>query len=886
MVAVIIALTGWAIFEERADARRAAVLASANVAQILADNFTSSVRQIDLGLLAIIDEMARQKRSARIDAAALAATIDRQNSRLRETLGFRIFGADGALQAGSANLAQPYGNIAQRNYFMAHRDNADSGLLVGPAEFGLTTHTWRVSVSRRISNPNGSFAGVVICSIPTKVLSENFAKVDMGSKGEVLLAHADAGLAARFPEVERSDELSFDGKLDPRFLEIIRSGARIAQYEYRSPVDAVDRLATVRWVEGFPYYLLVGVAEEDYLAKWRRNTLWLLLFASLMSAAVVAGAMNIHRRISNAGIADAALRANEFRWKSALEGAGAGVWDWDVPSGEIRYSAGWREMLGYDEEDILPGRAQSQALIHPDDHTRVAAAVREHLAGKTPRFLAELRLRCKDGQYRWILSRGMIINHGADGKPLRMIGTSTDISARKRDEEQLRLSENVFTHAQEAIVLCDVDSGTTVIDVNPAFTRITGYLREEVIGRRVSELEAFRYAQDVFEATQRALLAVGYWSGEKTHYRKNGDSYPVFLRVSAVRDDTGAANQFVAFFSDISQQKEQQRQLEQAAYCDTLTGLPNRRLLRDRLTLALAGNKRNGLHGALLLLDLDNFKPLNDEHGHALGDLLLIEVARRLGASVREVDTVARLGGDEFVVVLTGLNADAALCRREAQLVAEKIRSLLAETYVLPLSEDGGEASFVEHHCTASIGVTLFKHPDSYPDEILQRADKAMYAAKESGRNAIGFYPETAVPATTTDELAGKLIHLNWSPDYECGNRLIDDQHRALVAAANRLLTNILTGHQETQLAAQIDALMQDLVQHFKDEEAIFTAAGFPDSDGHKAIHRQLVEEAVAIVEHFHSGQLDVGEMFKFLAQNVVTQHILSADRAFFPYVR
>ncbi len=325
-----------------------------------------------------------------------------------------------------------------------------------------------------------------------------------------------------------------------------------------------------------------------------------------------------------------------------------------------------------------------------------------------------------------------------------------------------------------------------------------------------------------------------------------------------------------------------QEQLEQVAYHDALTGLPNRRLLHDRLTLALTSSKRSGLGGALMLLDLDNFKPLNDEHGHAVGDLLLIEVARRLSTTVREVDTVARLGGDEFVVVLNGLSADEAVAGGQARMIAEKIRFALARPYILTVTHDGGADAIVEHCCTASIGGALFDR-GADQESILKRADKAMYQAKDVGRDAVVFVAGSSQSSDLV--VSANFVHLHWHSAYECGHPLIDAQHRGLFEIANRLLTAILSDHSKDEVAMLIDLLVRDISQHFQDEEAIIEAAGFPGAPEHAVIHRQLVETAADLVARFHPGLLGVGELFEFLAQDVVAWHILGEDRKFFSYL-
>ena len=197
---------------------------------------------------------------------------------------------------------------------------------------------------------------------------------------------------------------------------------------------------------------------------------------------------------------------------------------------------------------------------------------------------------------------------------------------------------------------------------------------------------------------------------------------------------------FVTIYMDITARKHAEDEIRNLAFYDTLTHLPNRRLLSDRLRQFMAASKRGRRHGALMFLDLDNFKPLNDAHGHGVGDLLLIEVSERLRGCVREIDTVARFGGDEFVVLLSELDPGIAASRAQAEIVAEKIRSRLAEPYRLTVRREGQAETSIEHHCTVSIGVTLFMNHDTNQDDILKWADQAMYEAKEAGRNSIRFY--------------------------------------------------------------------------------------------------------------------------------------------------
>jgi diguanylate cyclase (GGDEF)-like protein len=253
-------------------------------------------------------------------------------------------------------------------------------------------------------------------------------------------------------------------------------------------------------------------------------------------------------------------------------------------------------------------------------------------------------------------------------------------------------------------------------------------------------LRSGRHDAPFYMAMWENIRDKGAWRGEVWNRRKNGEIYPEQLTITAVRGDSEEITHYVATLHDITLRKVTEEQVHTLAFYDALTQLPNRRLLNDRLSQTIAMSKRTGLYGALMFIDLDNFKPLNDTYGHGVGDLLLIEVARRIEKCVRETDTVARFGGDEFVVMLSELNGKKDESSVQAGLVAEKIRVSLGEPYRLTIQHDGLVEGSVNHHCTSSIGVVVFSDHDASGQEILKMADMAMYQAKDAGRNTIRFY--------------------------------------------------------------------------------------------------------------------------------------------------
>ncbi len=453
----------------------------------------------------------------------------------------------------------------------------------------------------------------------------------------------------------------------------------------------------------------------------------------------------------------------------------------------------------------------------------------------------------------------------------------------RASEKHLKLAASVFNHANEGIMITSADG--MIIDVNNAFSLITGYGKDEALGKNPSLLRSARQDAAFYANLWHDLVDKGYWRGEIWNRHKNGNEYAEMLNISAVRDDQGLIQHYVALLSDITERKQLEAKVQQFAFNDPLTNLPNRRLLNDRLNQAMAVCKRIGGHGALIILDLDNFKPLNDMHGHEVGDLLLIEAAHRMKSCVREIDTVARFGGDEFVVLLNELSIDETESILQAETAAEKIRTALSKLYQLTIRHEGNAEVTVEHYCTASIGVALFGTDATTSGDLLKLADVAMYEAKKSGRNTVKIAPKTQPPIGIGNIVATNFVKLSWRPAYKCGNALIDDQHRTLFDAANKLLTAVLSDLPTDQVAALINILIRDVVQHFKDEEAIIMAAGFPDVVEHAALHSDLVERAVNLVSRFNDGTLALGELFQFLAHDVIAQHMLGADRKFFPYL-
>jgi diguanylate cyclase (GGDEF)-like protein/PAS domain S-box-containing protein len=303
-----------------------------------------------------------------------------------------------------------------------------------------------------------------------------------------------------------------------------------------------------------------------------------------------------------------------------------------------------------------------------------------------------------------------------------------DVTEERKAQMDQRIAATAF-ESQEGMSVTDANG--TYLRINKAFTKITGYNSAEVIGKSPNILKSGRHDASFYATIWESIHNTGAWEGEIWNRRKNGEIYPEHLTITAVKNSDKVVTNYVSTLTDITLTKAAEDEIKNLAFYDPLTRLPNRRLLLDRLRHALASIVRSGRSGALLFIDLDNFKSLNDTHGHAIGDLLLKQVAIRLGSCVREGDTVARLGGDEFVVMLEELSKDTLEAGEQTELVGNKILISLNQPYQLASHE---------HHSTPSIGVTLFNDNYQSIDELMKQADIAMYQSKKAGRNTLHFF--------------------------------------------------------------------------------------------------------------------------------------------------
>ena len=420
-----------------------------------------------------------------------------------------------------------------------------------------------------------------------------------------------------------------------------------------------------------------------------------------------------------------AMREREEKLRLSLWASNELYWQYDLERHELE-----KVRIQPGSSDDLDVRVDLDAdhQIHPDDVDAVLRRLRAYVAGQAPMFLSEHRIQGEDGEWQWMRARGRAVARDEKGRITRIAGTARNVTANREQERERRIATEVTRHMAEAVLVLDEEF--RFVTVNPAFTRMSGFELAEVVGKDASLTNSDQHDAAFYEESRKAMRESGHWAGEMWQKRKDGREFLCAVQTNAIREPGIERRMYVLVATDITDRRRIEQELRYLANYDTLTNLPNRTLLAERLSRAIVRARRQGSCVALLFLDLDRFKDINDSLGHATGDRILRMAAQRLQQASGPSHTVARIGGDEFTVVLEDL-AHAG----EADACAQRVIDAFDE----PLLIDDRQEIVI----TPSIGISLYPDHAQVPTDLLKHADTAMYQAKAAGRHTYMRYTES-----------------------------------------------------------------------------------------------------------------------------------------------
>ena len=405
----------------------------------------------------------------------------------------------------------------------------------------------------------------------------------------------------------------------------------------------------------------------------------------------------------------------------ALWGSGDSFWMWEAGEDLLSWASA-NPTLGFHRQESLKGRDWRERILHRDDRERFEAALDLHLQGSKEQLEVEFRLRDADSLWKWVRARGRVVGRDGANKVTLIAGTFRVVERERADDAQRRVSAEIIRNMLEGVSIVDLDF--RIVSPNPAFLRLTGYTEEELSGQSADLLDSTRHTAAFYSDMRRQLQTRGHWSGEMWQRRRSGDDFLAWLQVAEVLSPEGTRSNFVAVMADVTDRKRAEQRLRYLAHFDQLTSLPNRAFLRQRLRQRIdtGGSRRF----ALMFMDLDRFKHVNDSLGHAAGDELLRQAARRLAHVVGDAENVARFGGDEFTVIATGDTSNEGV---------ERLAGEILDAFAGPLLVAGQELAI-----SPSIGIAYYPDHGRNMDELLRHADAAMYDAKARGRNTYRVY--------------------------------------------------------------------------------------------------------------------------------------------------
>ncbi len=709
-----------------------------NLTQALSQNIENLIGKINLSLTTVTTELGNELyTSHQIDTKRMVQILRTQKNIIQESDGISIVNADGDIIFHEGVISNKT-NISDREYFQELKSSKRSKLVISSVIKSRITGNYVIVFARPFYNENGYFSGVVRLPIQASFFENLISGFQVGKDGVLALRDGDLNLVSLYLQDNPSFKYKVGSKeLSPTLEAIINKNVTKDIYTAKRNEQDIERIYSVQKVGQYQFYAIAGISKADKLLQWskiRDRTIFLLLVFLFVLDTTLFIVVNQSNALKRSYLLNykshlrlkhmlTQLRISDKSLKASQDAGNLGTYEIDFTSGKWTASQMQMKIFGIDDEFNKTIHNWDQ-LIYENDRDDVQNYLYDVIRNKKT-FDKEYRImRPNDGKLVWVQGLGKIEFDAMD-QPVRMYGTIQDISSRKMLFEQLSLSQQVLLSLSEGIMVTDTQG--TIQEVNPAQCHLTGYDYDELIGCNPRILSSGIHDSYFYQNLWFQLIKNGSWNGEITNKKKDGTIYIQRSHITAIKDSKDNIIFFVAISSDITVIKENQKQIEFLAYHDKLTSLPNRvsfsNMMRYKINTC---NEKNELLG-VGYIDIDNFKPINDNWGHHIGNLLLIQVSKNFQDALSENSMVARLGGDEFVILFTGFKTQDEIIED-----VERVMKLVACTYYI---------NDIVIELSVSIGVAIY--PLDFvddPDELLRHADQAMYLAKRNGKNCVKIF--------------------------------------------------------------------------------------------------------------------------------------------------
>jgi len=715
IIALFVVLTGLFLAEKKRSIESGVEGLTSNFVSSIDQEVTSSFDKIDLIVLALADDLQKQLQTkGRLDLEAIDRLTSTDVARIPELDGLRVTDETGRLIAGTGVRDGGPATYGDRDFFATHRGHVDSGLIVSPPLFGRVSHKWVIVLSRKFKHPDGSFAGVIAAAILVDHFTKLLSVLDLGPGGIALIRDLNLGMVTRFPPIEGRAGTIGDRKVSKELSDLINSGKPSGTFHSGRTSDGIERTSSYRVLSRAPYFVLAGMASDHYLADWRSD---------IRKSATLVGIFALVLSLSGASLwwIWRHLRRREASFRMMFDNHPQPMWVWDHET--FRYLAVNDAAVahyGYSREQFLGMTVLD--LRPPEGREMIRQAARETEGSRrSNRMVRHIKA---DGTVIDVLVQARTLNYG--GRTATLVA-GIDVTERKRAEDELRQTkgflDTVINHVPVAITVKNVKDNRYLL-TNTKGEDLFGLPRDQIVGRTAGEIFGPEVGKALAAQEHEAVEHDGLeYTGPLLHVTPGGYDV-VSTKKLIIRDAKGAPEHLLSIVEDITERVRAAEQADHMARHDALTGLANRVLFAEQANHALAQASHTAAPFSILLLDLDQFKHVNDSLGHPVGDALLTAVAQRLQDCVGADGLVARFGGDEFAILQR-----AADDHDQSGLA---LASRICEAIVAPYELTG-------HRVTigTSIGIVLAPAHGTNFDQLMKYADLALYRAKSAGRNRI-----------------------------------------------------------------------------------------------------------------------------------------------------